>query len=417
MRAHHPIRLLLIAALAIMLGGGCLCWLTGNCDEKLTPPSNPTPANGAVDQPTSVTLSWEGGNSPAGRTIRQDVYLGTSNPPLLYKPSVAGRSLTIDSLSLARTYYWRVILIDEDGRNVIGPIWSFTTVYPPAYMAVIYPNWATSWSRGESRTIQWRSGYAGSQVRLDLYKAGFNLCSITEATHNDGYYDWELTSCADKSDPDYRIKVTSLLDENLYDFSDFFTVELPCPIEVTVPRERELWVTGEARTIQWQPLGLGTNIKVGLHLYRGSDYQYIIAANTPDDGSFDWVVNDYGGGSGPDYRVRISDLNEFNCSQFSDFFSVQACTVRVTSPAVNDIWPLQSQHSITWDPIHLPEAVVLELYHNGDFVCVLDPAAPNTGAYLWTVTRCDSPYGERFQIKVHGGPDGSCGFSGRFNLH
>jgi len=59
----------------------------------------------------------------------------------------------------------------------------------------------------------------------------------------------------------------------------------------------------------------------------------------------------------------------------------------------------------------------MELYHQGDFVCVLDEHLANTGAYLWTVTRCDSQFGEAFQIRILSPNDGPCGFSGRFNLH
>jgi len=406
-----------VIILAIGLGEGCLCWLTGDCTEKLTLPAGPMPADGSVDVPISVILSWKGGDAPNGSTVRHDLYLGASNPPALYRPSVSGRSLTIDSLAQARTYYWQIVLIEENGRNLPGPVWTFTTEFPPKFLAVVYPNWATSWSRGESRSVQWRSAYAGSQVRIELYKSGLNLCSIANATPNDGLFEWILSSCADRSDPDYRIKVTALLDETLYDYSDFFTVTTPCPIEITIPRQRDVWVANELRPIRWRPLGLNAGIKVSLHLYKGADFRYIVAPVTSDDGAFDWVVSDFSGGSAQDYRIRINDLNQLGCSQFSEFFTIQACSILVTSPTTDEIWPLETQHTITWDTTYMPETLELELYHRGEFVCVLDDQVPNTGAYLWTVTRCDSPFGAEFQVKLHSGSDGPCGFSGRFDLH
>ncbi len=407
----------LMVVLAIGMGGGCLCWLTGDCEEGLVPPKNPTPANGAVDVPTNVTLSWEGGDTHEGKIVRHDLYLGAKNPPLLYRPSVTGRTLSLDSLAQARTYYWRVILIEENGRNLVGPLWSFTTEYPPEFLSVAYPNWATTWSRGETRTIQWRSAYAGNDVRIELFKSGNNLCTIAESTPNDGYLEWELTSCADKSDPDYRIKVTSLLDESLYDYSDFFTVVTPCPIEVTAPRERDVLIAGQKHPIRWHPLGFSTNIKVSLHLFKGSDFRYVISSVTPDDGEFDWVASDFSGGTGNDYRIRVTDLNQLGCSKFSGFFSILPCNVSVTSPATDDIWPLGTQHAITWDTTGLPETVELELYNQGEFVCVLDEHVDNTGTYLWTVNRCDSPFGDQFQIRLLSANNGPCGFSGLFDLH
>lgn len=404
-----------IIALATASGGGCLCWLTGDCVEKLKPPVTPSPADGSANVPVTVSLSWGGGDPLYGNPIRHDLYLSATNPPLLYRPSVTGRSVTINELAKARTYYWRVVLIEESGRNTFGPIWSFTTEYPAKFLAVAFPNWATSWARGETRSIQWRSSYAGNDARIELFKAGTNLCTIAESTPNDGYFEWEMSSCAVLDDPDYRIKVTALADETLYDYSDFFTVSTGCPLEVTNPQERDLWITGELRPVLWRPLGVTDNVKIQLQLYRGSNYQQVIAPITGDDGSFDWVVG--ATGSGHDYRVRVTAMSALACSEFSDFFSIQACSLRITSPSEDDIWPIGTQQMITWDTTLGVENMTMELYHGGEFVCVLDRQVHNTGSYLWTVTRCQSLFGESFQLKLTGGDNGPCGFSGRFDLH
>lgn len=402
--------------LAIFAGGGCLCWITGDCEERLTPPKNPFPADGATEVPVSVTLSWEGGDAPSGQTIRHDVYLSASNPPVLYRPSVSGRTLTIDSLAEARTYYWRVILIEENGSNLMGPVWSFTTEYPPPYISVTYPNWATEWTRGETRTIQWRSSYAGSNVRLELFWAGERVCEIAESTLNDGYFDWVMANCAAIGDPIYRVKVTSLLDESMYDYSDFFTVTVPCPIEVIAPVEREYLTAGVRNEIRWRPLGVSTNVKVSLQLYQGADFRANIAPVTADDGSYEWIVSDFQGGSADNYRIRINDLHQFGCSRFSEYFSIHACSIRVTSPVTGDIWPLGTHHTITWDTTGLPDFIDLHLYHNGEFVCVLSEQVPNTGEHPWTVVRCGLLFAENYQIRLLDGNYGPCGYSGRFNL-
>jgi hypothetical protein len=324
--------------------------------------------------------------------------------------------MTLDSLARARTYYWRVMLIEENGRNIPGPLWTFTTELPPKFLAVTYPNWATTWSPGEMRTVQWRSAYAGANVRIELHKSGTRLCDIAESTPNDGFLDYVLGNCVELGDPDYRVKVTAFSDENLYDYSDFFTVTSSCPIEVSSPKFRETWISNEMHSIRWHPLGQSNNSKIYIHLFKGSDFRSVVSPLSQDSGFFDWYVDDHGGGSGEDYRIRVTAQNT-GCSQFSDFFEILACTVSVYTPEANAIWPLGSQQMITWEPAYLPPIATLELYHRGVFVCVLDYGVPNTGSYLWTVSRCNSEYGSEFQLKLHGGPGKACGFSSRFDYH
>lgn len=408
----------ILTSVALALAtNGCLCWLTGDCDETLlTTPVLPSPETGSVDQPTALTLSWRGGDSPSGKAVNYDVYFGLTTPPPLLALGVSEKSVSVDSLVEAKTYHWQVVANEDGGARTVSSIWTFTTVFPPKFLTVDYPTWATSWARGESRNILWRSAYAGAQVKIDLLKGSSPRCPITPATLNDGSFTWQLTDCVVYSDPDYSVRVTSLLDTTLYDDTDFFTVVLSCPIEVNSPHLREIWVANEAREIQWRPLGYGTNIKVALYLYKAHQFVYVIAGVTPDDGSFTWTVSDFGAGSGPDYRVRISDLNEFDCSVFGQYFSIQACSVSVTSPTLDEFWPLGSEQVILWDPSYISEEVTLELYHDGDFVCILDQNVANAGIYLWTATRCESVYGENFQIKVVSEGDGSCGFSARFRF-
>jgi len=57
-----------------------------------------------------------------------DVYFGTSNPP----PKVASNQSDLeycppDILDFDTTYYWKIVVWDNQGNSKIGPIWSFTT--------------------------------------------------------------------------------------------------------------------------------------------------------------------------------------------------------------------------------------------------------------------------------------------------
>ena len=97
-----------------------------------TAATNPSPADGAINQPPTVTLSWTtGGNSPTHHmffgTVLQDVANGTGGTDkgtqtIPYSPG---------TLAVLTSYHWRVQEENADG-NEPGTVWDFTT--RPAYL-------------------------------------------------------------------------------------------------------------------------------------------------------------------------------------------------------------------------------------------------------------------------------------------
>jgi hypothetical protein len=103
-------------------------------------PSNPGPSDGAVAQPTELTLRWTA-SDPDNDTLRFDVLLGTSNPPTTVLTSNQfPRVHYIAELDSNTTYYWQVISRDHRGGVTAGPVWRFRTEkanenkapYPPS---------------------------------------------------------------------------------------------------------------------------------------------------------------------------------------------------------------------------------------------------------------------------------------------
>ena len=91
----------------------------------------PSPADGAEDVASPVTLKWTVGKN----TILNDVYFGTDqalvearNPSTYLGKKMINASLDVGTLELFTTYYWAV---DEftppPAGTVAGPIWSFST--------------------------------------------------------------------------------------------------------------------------------------------------------------------------------------------------------------------------------------------------------------------------------------------------
>jgi endonuclease/exonuclease/phosphatase family metal-dependent hydrolase len=84
--------------------------------------TSPTPAGGATNVATSMTVSWAAG----GGATSYDVRFGTTNPPSIVSSSQTARTYSPSTLSYARLYYWRVD--SRKGNKVTnGQVWKFTT--------------------------------------------------------------------------------------------------------------------------------------------------------------------------------------------------------------------------------------------------------------------------------------------------
>lgn len=75
----------------------------------------------------NTTLKWEASDVDASDVLSYDVYLGTSNPPTIK----VGDNLTSPSLKVNleafKNYFWKVIVRDNKGGEIMGQVWNFKT--------------------------------------------------------------------------------------------------------------------------------------------------------------------------------------------------------------------------------------------------------------------------------------------------
>jgi hypothetical protein len=96
------------------------------CSNRPTVPSEPSPADGATNQPTDLTLSWTS-TDPQGQPLTFDVYLGLSPEPPLIAAYHPGASYPV-SLGVDTTYFWRIVARDGENLEQTGPLWRFETL-------------------------------------------------------------------------------------------------------------------------------------------------------------------------------------------------------------------------------------------------------------------------------------------------
>jgi len=104
----------------------------GGSNNEPFVPSNPIPADGAEKVPRlNIFFAWSGGD-PDGDRVTYRFYLGTGPGiwDLIDGAETTSSTYMVDYLSYDTEYYWRVVANDGEDE-VVGPVWTFTTVEGP----------------------------------------------------------------------------------------------------------------------------------------------------------------------------------------------------------------------------------------------------------------------------------------------
>jgi hypothetical protein len=93
------------------------------------PPKDPSPQDGATNQPINVDLSWTGGDPDPGDTVTYDVYFeaNDSTPDELVSPDQSATTYDPGTLGYNTHYYWRIVAKDNHNATTHGPVWDFYT--------------------------------------------------------------------------------------------------------------------------------------------------------------------------------------------------------------------------------------------------------------------------------------------------
>lgn len=89
-------------------------------------PAAPFPADGAIQQPITSTLSWAASTDLNCDTITYDLAFGTSPSPEIVAEGLTAPTYTPGALLPGITHFWYVIAHDGES-TIIGPLWSFST--------------------------------------------------------------------------------------------------------------------------------------------------------------------------------------------------------------------------------------------------------------------------------------------------
>jgi len=113
-------------------------------------PSNPNPSDAASDQEIDVDLSWVC-SDPDGDLLTYEIYFGTSPSPPHLESDYNSNNYDPGTLGHSTTYFWKIVVMDDHGLKIVGPVWSFTTRASESNNA---PNVPSDPNPGDSATDQ-----------------------------------------------------------------------------------------------------------------------------------------------------------------------------------------------------------------------------------------------------------------------
>ena len=155
-----------------------------------TPPECTTvvePADGAVDQLTNVTLSW---NSVTGAT-EYNLYVGetSGNYTVINGTSITESTYDITAV-LGQTYYWKVVPENSFGTPASCPEWSFSTFNSTPDCATNFDPADGDTDELENGTLSWDAAFSATEYLLSIGTASGNYNVLDHATITGTSYDY-----------------------------------------------------------------------------------------------------------------------------------------------------------------------------------------------------------------------------------
>ncbi|KKL79478.1 hypothetical protein LCGC14_2014420, partial [marine sediment metagenome] len=190
-------------------------------------------------------------------------------------------------------------------------------------ITVTNPSSSTKLYEWDYYTIRWTtSTNTISDVKIELYKGSTFIEEITSYsgyTTNDGSYDFYVSSSNDYKGTNYRIKISDYDDPQVYDFSDYFSINIGS-IRVISPTSNSKWTAGNTYTIQWSSTeGVST---VNIEIYKGDTLRYVSESVSTSLRWMRWKIPD-DIAPGDDWRIKIIDADLTNVFDWSEYFSIE----------------------------------------------------------------------------------------------
>ena len=360
---------------------------------------NLLPANLTLTSPSSGNNLEVGKNYNVTWTdnidenVSLDLYKGNSLVQTIASSTPSdGEYLWTIPTNLADGFDYRIKISSINDSN-ISDFGNLFRIYKPK-ITVMHPNGDNRLIGGNKYWISWIDNISGS-VRLDLYKGNSYADNIYVSSRYASSYLWTVpTNLAGGSD--YRIKISSVNDDHIRDFSDaYFSIyKNPPQITVTNPNNNSQIEPGKNVKITWNG---NISEDVRLDLYKGTSLIQEIVPSTPNDGEYLWTFPT-NLAEGFDYTIKIANVSDNKISDFSNTFRIYKPKITVTNPNNGNRLDAGKAYPINWSD-NISENVRIDLYKGSSLAQTISASTPSSGWYFWQIP-ANLAGGSDYRIKI-----------------
>jgi hypothetical protein len=321
--------------------------------------------------------------------------------------SAAGSFLWTIPLALPTSSAYRIRIISRSDTALYDFSDQFTITKIPSTLTITAPSSSANWNTGTSHNLSWSSsGNPGTSARLALYNGDSLVTTIANSVGiTAGLYNWTIPWALMTSSA-YRIKITSINDTSVYDFSDNFSITHVHAVTVTSPSTGATWNAGSSHYISWNSSGNTPGSFVTIYLCDSTTELLPPIASDIDRSSvyYYWTLPTTLRGGG-NYRIKIVSTADTAANGYSGPFTIAGRPNRltITSPAAGAVWIADDYYTIYWSytgPDLENSYVRLELYDSSSFVdTIASSRYATSGSFLWQVPS-PLPAGGRYRIKI-----------------
>ena len=132
-------------------------------------------------------------------------------------------------------------LLSNNAYNIGSPGSGTVTIQDnDSGLRVISPNGGEVWEKNKTYEIKWAPGSnTGTMARITLWSGGSLYTTIVSDTENDGSFLWTISSSIPTAS-DYRVRITSLSNQSIYDLSDnYFSITTKVDLSSKIVSKRE----------------------------------------------------------------------------------------------------------------------------------------------------------------------------------